>query len=478
MLRATFAERTASFSLRVLVAAAGLVAASGCQPAGAPPSDTAVTPADVDAEVRLRDVFRRYQVTSYYDDDGIVILHAPGANAFHSNETETAPLSVHFDPRELAVEAYTARIRVQAHNETASRDTQRTDMVAWFDEPQTSHFDSQVLRQQWQAAVTDRVPLPRVLNDEVLRARLSAGLAGPPPQLEWLLADHPMQKLFEPQTRFEWLRPATIDSVELQRIAVTSKSERFVFWIDANSSLIRRVELPLPDLAAIGARIDRGGWSLRLELRSATFQPPATGRVVEFPHPPRQPKLVRAFVPLPPPPPSPLIGQQVSLRPLWESAFDRQGESPAGIEYLLIAVPPAEASDIPAWLQTWMQSIPTLTSPGFRSTDVVMVASDHDVRRVLRDLPITIVAPSLVDRLVRQLRMDAGEMRLVQSQPANSDAGKILLCETATNPSTMSNAFAVIRDSAAGVDVAARIKHDYDAILREYNAKLRDQRMD
>ncbi len=464
----------------VTLVAVTLFALAGCGPVAPPPSDTAVTPANVDAEIRLRDVFRRYQVTSYYDDDGKVILHAPGANVVKSRETASAPLSVHFDPHELAVEAYTARIRVLAHTDTANHDVEQIEMMAWFDEPESSHFDAQVLRHQWRSAVSDRLRLPQILDDEVLRARLSAGLAGPPPQLEWLLADHPMQKLFEPQTEFAWLRPASIDDVELQRIEVTSESERFVFWIDANTSLIRRVELPLPDLGAREAGVDRSGWSLRLELRSATFQPPTSGPASEFPLPPRQPKLVRAFVPLPPPPPSELIGRRISLRPFVQAISETQRARLTDNEYLLIAVPPADPSDLSPWLQTWMRAVPALASPQFRHVHVVVVSSDRDVQDGLRGLPaaaITVVNPRRVDKLTRQLRIDAGAMTLLQTEAGNDDVGHVLLIETATNPNTLSNAFAVIRDAMAGVNVAERIEQDYDGIIRDYTTRLREQQI-
>lgn len=462
--------------------AVGLVGLTltGCRPLGSPTSDTAVTSANVDAEIRLRDVFRRYQVTSYYDDNGVVILHAPGARTDLSSETESAPLSVHFDPHELTVKAYTARIRVLARTDPANDDVEQVDLTAWFDEPESAHFDAQVLRHQWRSPVSDRLSLPPILSDEVLRARLSAGLAGPPPQLEWLLADHPMQKLFEPQTEFAWLRPASIDNAELQRIEVTSESERFVFWIDANTSLIHRVELPLPDLGARQAGVDRSGWSLRLELRSATFQPPSSGASHEFPLPPRDPKQVRAFVPLPPPPPSELIGRRISLRSSMQAVSESQQVRLSDNEYLLIAAPPTDRSELSPWLQTWMRAVPAFASPQFRNLQVVVVSSDHAVRDGLRGLPpaaITVVNPRHFHSLTRPLRMHAGAITLLKTERGDEDVGQVLLIETATNPNTLSNVLAVVGDAMAGVNVAKRIDKDYEGIIRDYTGRLREQRI-
>lgn len=457
-----------------------LLITTGCRPASDTPTDIAAPPPNVDAETRLRDVFRRYQVTSYYEDDAEVILHAPGASSAASKETETAPLSVSYAPHELTVAAYTARIRVVVAPDPAGQDRERVDLLAWFDEPQTSHFDAQVLRRGWQASVAERLPLPRILEDEVLGSRLSAGLAGPPPQLEWLLADQPMQKLFTPQTEFSWLPPATINDVELQRILVMSQSERFVFWIDANTSLIHRVELPLRELGGSAARIDRSDWSLRLELRSATFQPSAAGRAAPPPIPPRQPKLVRSFVPLPPPPPSQLIGRTISLQPVKQVAAGDAGPHTTASEYLIIALPPADPADLLPWIQTWIQATGVLVSPQFQNTHVMIVSTNRDVRNSMRELPtsvFTIADPRGVDGLIRQLRMDAGAVTLLRRLPHGDDVGQILLTEKVTNPSTLSNAIAVIRDSQSGVDIAARMEQDYDAILHSYNAKLRQHRM-
>ncbi|TWT64631.1 hypothetical protein [Allorhodopirellula solitaria] len=447
--------------------------ATGCRPADPPPRAEVSSVPQVDAETRLHNVFRRYQVTSYYHDDGEVVLQAPGAKSFRSSETETAPLKVHFTPHDLRVEAYTARIRVLASPDTSDHDREQIEMHAWFDEPESSHFDAQVLRQTWRSAMADRLPLQRVLADEVLRARLSAGLAGPPPQLEWLLADDPMQKLFTPETKFEWIDSASLDGASLQRIAATSRSERFVFWIDPTTSLIRRVELPLPDLAGNGAGIDRSDWSLRLELLSATFEPPRSGQASTFPYPPRDPKWVGAFVPLPPPPPSGLIGRQVSLASLADPVT-----SPGERRFLLIAIPPDDASDRSAWLRSWMPAVPALASAQSGKTQVIVVSADREVSDALRGLPasaVTIVDPRGASKLTRQLRLDAGAMALVQPA-ADGQTGKVLLTETAINSSTLSNTFAVIRDAMAGINVPDRIHRDYDAIVADYQDRLEKQR--
>jgi hypothetical protein len=185
-------------------------------------------------------------------------------------------------------------------------------------------------------------------------------------------------------------------------------------------------------------------------------------------------------VPLPPPPPSELIGRRISLRPFVQAISETQRARLTDNEYLLIAVPPADPSDLSPWLQTWMRAVPALASPQFRHVHVVVVSSDRDVQDGLRGLPaaaITVVNPRRVDKLTRQLRIDAGAMTLLQTEAGNDDVGHVLLIETATNPNTLSNAFAVIRDAMAGVNVAERIEQNYDGIIRDYTSRLREQRI-
>ncbi len=417
-------------------------------------------------------------MSSYYADDGQVVLRAQAGNSSTPLQTETAPLRVYFDRRTLKLDAYMARIRVHASsNEPANASSERTEMVAWFEEPESSHFDQQVLRQRWQSPSADRLRLEQVLNDEVLRSRLSAGLAGPPPQLEWLLADRPMQKLFKSRSQFEWLSPAAIDNTELQRIQVTSEREQFVFWIEPHTSLIWRVELPLSDLPTSNLNTDH--WSLSLELHGATFQPSSSGENETTTYevgPGFQAKWVRAFVPLPPRPPAETLGRSFPLDYLGQAGVNGD----LG-EFLIIAQPPAERDAWPVWLQTWQQFLPTVVSPQLGNTQLIFVTSDRELVRTLRDWPtasVSIVSTSSIEKLLRQLRLADDATVLLKTSGPDPAAGKVLLSESGTNTSTLANIVAVIRDSMAGVDVPARIHADYEAIVREYESRVKQQLVD
>ncbi|MCM2374203.1 hypothetical protein [Aporhodopirellula aestuarii] len=473
-----FAATTIAVSLSVV----------GCQPSASTTRENSTSNSQseqtrprIDAKSRLREVFQRYQVCSYYEDDGEVVIRASGSRSFAagrnatSRETQSAPLRVHLDQRELNVDAYMARIRVNVVSNASSGASERIDMIAWFDEPESSHFDAQVLKQQWQSASADRLRLERVLADEVLRSRLSAGLAGPPPQLEWLLADRPMEKLFEPESQFEWLDSEAIDGVSLQRIAVTSDRERFVFWIHPATSLVRRVELPVP--LAMDSGQDE--WSLSLELKSASFQPPRAGQQsdVEFESRPRfEPKLVRQFVPMPPPPPSPLLGRSFQIDSVFAASGTRGSDGLKTARFVLIALPPSDDGSLRTWMPTWTSVLPMIASPTMGPAHLVFATSDRSVGDALNQLPsslVSVIQPREVNQLLRQLRLGENSFALLDVSDRQPKSGRLLLTENATDASTIGNALAVIRDSLSGVDVPKKIRVDYDSIIRDYESSLR-----
>lgn len=455
-----------------MIALALIVTGStGCRPtstAGSGSTD-AVDPADSqardvvpieqrgDAKIRLRDVFRRYQVCSYYHDDGRVTLTSDGETS------TTAPMRVRFNRREMNVDAYAARVRVDVDPNRVGAgvpDQDRVELTAWFDEVESSNFDSQVLRSGWESPMNQRLSLDRILQDEVLRSRLSAGLAGPPPQLEWLLADEPMSRLFqidEPsRDRFEWLEDARLEKEITHRIVVTSDRDRFVFWIDPATSLIRRVELPPPP--TIGEEFGSDSdWSLTLDLVDATFQP-ADDSVPEFSMAPSfKPIEVRQLIPIPPPPPSSLVGRRIDIRL-------RSSDSNAD-RFRVIAIMPTMAGDRRRWTQTWAGVIPLLAG----ATELFLIAPDSRSAETLTEFPSPPVSVRLqndVKATMRTLRLDSGSLAVVDAND------RVLLIEPSTDAGSIGNVVAVIRDSLSGVDVPRRIADDYKELIRGYRSRL------
>jgi hypothetical protein len=71
------------------------------------------------------------------------------------------------------------------------------------------------------------------------------------------------------------------------------------------------------------------------------------------------------------------------------------------------------------------------------------------------------------------LRLAEDAMVLLKTSGPNPAAGEVLLSESGTNTSTLANVVAILRDSIAGVDVPAKIQTDYEAIVREYDSRLK-----
>lgn len=426
-----------------------------------------------DAGIRLREVFRRYQVCSHYRDDAVVTLRSKTSDKDGRKQTIIAPLRVEFGRGVLAVDAYAVRVRLKQVNSALDQSGEgRVEMMAWFEEVESSHFDSQVLRSAWRASANERVAIDRVLADEVLRSRLSAGLAGPPPQLEWLLAEEPMRKLFDnahdtnpnaESVDCQWESDGEFKGDPLQRIAVTSNDDRFVFWIEPTTSLIRRVELPLSRTMGM---VDPANWTLTLDLNRATFQPnevqtsDAGGPTSFQAGPVFDPVFVRRFVPLPPPPPSPLLGRSISRELLGNQTHP----------YHVIAVAPQEAVAFEAWKHDWGVVLPVLAS----AAKLQLIVRDQAMASRLSDFPsppVSVMRANEARGLMRKLRLDEGSMVLLDRE------GRVLLVEVNSQAGSIGNLISVIRDSVAGVDVPRRIRGDYERLWKSYQAMLEQARL-
>ncbi len=162
---------------------------------------------------------------------------------------------------------------------------------------------------------TNRSEPQSLLVDPVLNETLSAGLAGPPPQLDWLFADHPMERLFDENHEITFGQPRDL-GLTCQTVLVNADGDHYRFWIDPRASLIHRVELPPVQLPDDSAR----SVGLTLELIGATFdtanEPPPIEDL------PEQPPFVGRFVPLPPVEPAQALGR--TLEPFRLS--DRTGQ--------------------------------------------------------------------------------------------------------------------------------------------------------
>ena len=233
-----------------------------------------------DEQSFLKRVLDRYHSASSYHDRGQVRL----TTTENSRKVErVAPMSMWLDRGELDLIAYDVRITVE-----------KSILQAWFVSSGNDPFDSQVLRKRMPPG-GGRPSLREALADPTLSARLAGGLAGPPPQLEWLFAAEPMKFLFLGDHVFDRLADQRIDGRVCHGIRVMAGADEYRFYVDSKSFLIRQVDLPRIIIPVAGGK--QREVALSIELTDASFDPPQDRSLRDgFPD---SPKWVDQFSPLP-----------------------------------------------------------------------------------------------------------------------------------------------------------------------------------
>jgi hypothetical protein len=237
---------------------------------------------DTDEQILLRQVFQRYGRSQTYSDSGELIATTIGGSGQVVSKA-VAPMSLWLSQDRMYVRAYQARVWSDGRK-----------LTGWIGSEETDNFDSQVLSLDVPAG---RPQERTIVIDPVLASALGGGAGGPPPQLEWLFAESPMSGLFDGESQFEKGNEETIDQTMCQAIKVTNAGETFVFWIDIDRSLIRRIELPR---MRVTDPVGKSPQDVRLilDLHDATFSDQTALPV--FDPMPERPRFVKRLIPLPP----------------------------------------------------------------------------------------------------------------------------------------------------------------------------------
>ncbi len=266
---------SASQFIAVVIAVLAVVSL-GCRPVAPPLPDQssgqppAASGIELPPREDLRRVFGRYRTAAAYRDEAVATVQAvsPDKNGRPRTERRTAPIRVAYRAgSSLTIDAYDVRLRCQAvRTDGRTRFWQQT--VRWLDAADRNVADPR----RWQAAADQAISLDEVLADQTVADAVAGGPAGPPPQMEWLLAADPMATLFDQQTQFTSLPAKSIDGRPHRRIAAVTAGRRYTFWIDNATGVIGRVELPVPSIPQVSAD-DPVIESLTLEINGATFSP-------------------------------------------------------------------------------------------------------------------------------------------------------------------------------------------------------------
>jgi hypothetical protein len=247
------------------------------------------------AEQVFERMISAYRGASAYRDEGV--FRAVLTRGEERTE-DAAPLSVVFArPNQLAVRAYQAAFACDGAMLRAKI----------LDEP-SRDLDGQIVERP----LREKLTLDNIFSDAVLRESLGGRLGLHPPQLELLLAEKPFSAFRDARVRKHLLRQQPLEGGECYRVEVELQG-RYVFWIDRENFLLRRLEYPgealLTPEEAAGADL-----TIVAEFPQAQIGAPATAD--EFTLQaldvtvPEDAKKVRFFVIPPQPLPTELFGKR------------------------------------------------------------------------------------------------------------------------------------------------------------------------
>jgi len=269
------------------------IAAAGCGHDAASTADANREEPPPDPQVLLAEMIDAYERAERYSDRGVLQLRVRQSGRWVENE---APMAVSLQPgRRLSVEAYLTRLTCDGEH-----------LQAHIADPATPGLEQQRLV----VAAPAQLRLAEIYNDPVLRVALLGSLGRQPVQLELLLGDRPLQPALAAETTRRYLGTQRVEGRTCHGVAATTADGDFVFWIDAESRLLRRLEYPM---AAMLPELGTDDATLVAELRDATFDPPtqsAGAFDLQDDIPDASP--VASFVLPPSPLPSELFGQRVA----------------------------------------------------------------------------------------------------------------------------------------------------------------------
>ncbi len=393
---------------------------------------------NVAPETLLKSTFQRYRAAESYSDNARVRL---AYDVGGRRESQLAPLNVRLDQRNFYVEAYSLRCYCD------SRQT-----LSWVKDDATNNFDGQVSVRQ---APTQRGDWEQLTLDPIFQQQLSAGLGGPPPQLDWLFAAEPMKRLFDNQHTFEFGSQQSIENRLCQSVIVRADSKRYVFWIDRDATIIREVELPAV-IAAPAPNLPPQEMTLTVQLSSATFQPLSQPPTID--PLPASPHYVESFVPLPPIEPARALGNKLGQQMLRQLGSNSQ----AGAVRLVVCYRDPNVSEaVTQLLAYWHENLPSEMSSRMRLFQVVLDASS----RQEVNSQVTLInddARSWSD----PFGMPNGGVAVI------SASGDLAWTQETVLPNELTNLGVIVADIIQGVDVPGRLKADWQSAQAAYRTEL------
>ena len=240
-------RRASTAAKCVVVLVFGLTCLNGCRRSESPSVDrpsteNEQTPAEdrqptddgqqIVADGVLKDMAAAYKKASTYSDNGTVRLMAEGAMG---RIDQSADFSLTFErPNKMHMDVYGATV-VCDGKELYARVEDLPDQVLVRDAPKEFTMES-------------------IYRDRILATTLIQGFAGASPQWRLLTADDPMKILLHGVESASLGEPGKIGDRDYYCVNIVRKDGTAVFWVDRESHVLRRIELPTDELRRMLAR--------------------------------------------------------------------------------------------------------------------------------------------------------------------------------------------------------------------------------
>ncbi|HUE71439.1 MAG TPA: TlpA disulfide reductase family protein [Pirellulaceae bacterium] len=432
------------------------MAAGGCGPSasttkdGSPQTRTAASAADLGPQQIFRRLLDTYRQADSYADDSVVRLHFLEQGRPIEEEWKS---SVRFArPNRLALDAFQATVRCDGK-----------ELRARIEDEATGDIDNQVLVRPAPKELT----LGDLASDPLLYDILASQIHRQPIQLELLLESAGLAAAFGEDIACKRLADGEERGETCFRIEVPSPGGAFVFWVDQQKFLLRRLDYPaaalVPELAQNPDVSDLALW---VELREARLNPPLAPDEFQLAMPAGA-KRMQSFV--------------VPPRPLPSSLF---GKEPADFYFTTLDDNQLSRSDLMGkvsllvWYREHEACRPALAEASklrqeFADNQDVAIyavstdpttASNDDLLRVLRnwetDLPV-----------VRDLEAFGRSVFAIESQPTIvvlDGQGRVQIYQVGVNPELAAQLSTIVGQLLRGEDVAAGILSRVEAERQEY----------
>jgi hypothetical protein len=457
------------FSLINAVMLSVSLLALGCQPSG--PSSWQTAGGSLDADALIEKVREAYQQEVAYSDDGVLTLSYTLGGA---PQEERHPFSVAYDGSDLHdMRLFHARLNTQRQRQS----------IAIFD-PETNNVDQQIL-------VRDGVEFKKALDlpEDPILQHFCSGFSDLPlanrkehrawmRPLPYVLASGGAEQPWFTGPR-QLLDPSFIDGQSCQRIRIETAQGNVVVWVDAESYLVRRLELPETLLNdGMLKRAQVGPCRLVAEFSGAEWGAPQDRSRLSW-SPGGETHQVRRFVSLPAPFPSELIGKPAL-------PFEVQAMTGHRVESQTMK------GSITAWL--WTSSDPLCREPLVQFDTIARkYASDSKARffNVATDLPSTLTSPALA-KLLSQWRIQSATTVRDWKQVGRSNFDiEVLPTLLVLDQSGVVQYFKVIDDGqvaaplnavmerlSRGENIAREMRTEYDNYLKVYRQQLAEASWD